>query len=168
MGADFTPAITPSRSPSNPYASVYFTPLQDKSHQDANDFYLSGQEGLNAVTNFYYPYYSQLGLPSDTFSKVQYMYSDLVGFWTTPSIQRDKLTKSFKRLTSLNPAEFLDFYAHLSNKLMHYNITLMPFNAIEINYGYVGLFSFRVSDYAVPHEETSIQEHPDNRDRLFL
>ena len=164
--------VTPSRSPANPYASVYFTPLQDKSRQDANDFYLSGREGLNSVNDFHYAYYSQLGLPGDTFSEVQYMYSDLLGFWTTPNVRRDKITKSFKKLSTLNPAEFLDFYAYLSNELIHYNIALMPFDAIEINYGYVGLCfpgvgerrylqmtteAFRVFDYAFPHEETSVQ-----------
>lgn len=130
---------TPSRSPANPYATVYFTPLQDKSRQDANDFYLSGREGLDGVSDFHYAYYLHLGLPGDTFSEVQYMYSDLISFWTTPNIQRDKLTKSFKQLSTLEPAEFLDFYAYLSNKRIHYNIALMPFNAIEINYGYMGL-----------------------------
>jgi hypothetical protein len=152
---------------------VYFTPLQDKSRQDANDFYLSGREGLNGVSDFHYAYYLQLGLPGDTFSEVQYMYSDLIGFWTTPNIRRDKLPKSFKQLSTLEPAsEFLDFYAYLSNELIHHNIALMPFNAIEINYGYVGLCfpgvgerrylqmttkAFRVFNYAFPHKETSVQ-----------
>jgi hypothetical protein len=100
------------------------------------------------------------------------MYSDLIGFWSTPNIRRDKLSKSFKQLTSLEPAEFLDFYAYLSNELIHYNIALMPFDAVELNYGYVGLCfpgvgerrylqmtteAFRVFDYVFPHEEPSVR-----------
>jgi hypothetical protein len=167
-----THPTTPSRSPSNPYAPVFLTPLHDTARRDANDYYLSGREGLNSVADFHYSYYSNLGLPGDTFSEVQYMFSDLIGFWSTPNVRRDKLSKSFNRLTSLEPAEFLDFYAYLSNELIHYNIALMPFDAIDINYGYVGLCfpgvgerrylqmtseAFRVFDYALPHEESSVQ-----------
>lgn len=46
-----SPTTTPpSRSPSNPYAPIYLTPLQDKSQRDANDYYLSGREGLTIRT----------------------------------------------------------------------------------------------------------------------
>jgi hypothetical protein len=134
-----TQPTTPSHSPSNSYAPIFLTPLQDTARRDANDYYLSGREGLNSVADFHYSYYSNLGLPGDTFLEVQYMFSDLIGFWSTPNVRRDKLSKSFNRLTSLEPAEFLDFYAYLSNELIHYNIALMPFDAIDINYGYMGI-----------------------------
>lgn len=152
--------------------AYYLTPLQDNARRQANDYHLSGREGLSSVDDFHYAYYSNLGLPGDTFSEVQYMFGDLIGFWSTPNIGRDKLTKSFNRLTSLDLAEFLDFYAYLSNELIHYNITLMSFDAIDINYGYVGLCfpgvgehrylqmtteAFWFFDYTFPHEESSVQ-----------
>lgn len=104
--------------------------------------------------------------------EVQHLFGDLIGSWTTPNIKRDKLSKCFNKLTSLEPAEFLDFYAYLSNKLIHYNIALLPFDAIDINYGYVDLCfpsvgerrylqmtteAFCGFDYTFPHEESLVQ-----------
>ena len=164
---------TPSRtSPSNPYVTGYLTPLQDSKRRDANDYYLSGSAGIPSITDFHYAYYTSLGLEPETFPEVRYMFLDLKSMWSTPDIRQDKLSKNFKKLESLDPVDFLEFYAYLSNTLLNYHVGLLPFDAIALNYGYVGLClpgvgeqcylqmtreAYRVFEYVFPSDHQAVK-----------
>ena len=81
-------------------------------------------------------------------------------------------SRHFKKLESLHPVDFVEFYAYLSNALLNYHVGLLPFDAIALNDGYVGLClpgvgeqcylqmtkeAYRVFEYVFPSEHQAVK-----------
>ncbi len=130
---------TPTHAmPTNPYNSGQ-TPLTDKYLGQCNDFYLNGVDGLARAADFTQDYYDKFHLPDHLFSNIRYDFCKLIDDYETPYLD-DKQIRNLPQLTSLNPETFVDWYSTMADELMMITrVALLPFDAIKIQYQYVGL-----------------------------
>jgi hypothetical protein len=128
---------TPNTSIHNPYSSGR-TPLTDKDLFQANDFYLGGRFGKDDGDELE-ALYDVLNLPKNWFQNVLYTFARVIDEEEVPYLS-DKEIKNLPRLSNLEPETLVDWYDDMESELMMIStISLMPFDAIVINWQYVGL-----------------------------
>ena len=129
--------ISPKPSIENPY-STGRTPLTDKELCQANDFYLGGRYGKDDADELE-ALYDVLNLPKNWFQNVLYTFVRVIGEEEVPYLN-DKEIKNLPRLANLEPETVVDWYDDMESELMMITtISLLPFDAIVINWQYVGL-----------------------------
>ena len=128
---------TPSM-PANPYNTGQ-TPLTDKYLGQCNDFYLHGVDGLTSSDDFTLEHYRKFHFPENLFSPIRYDFIKLIDDYETPYLD-DKQIRNLPQLVNLDPETFVDWYTSMQDELMMITrVALLPFDAIKINYQYVGL-----------------------------
>jgi hypothetical protein len=121
----------------NPY-STGCTPLTDKDLYQVNDFYLGGRFGKDDGDELE-ALYDVLNLPKNWFGNVLYTFMRVLEEEDTPYLD-DKQIKNLPRSANLEPETLVDWYEDMESKLMMITtISLLPFDAIVINWQYVGL-----------------------------
>jgi hypothetical protein len=130
---------TPQHSmPSNPYATGR-TPLTDKDLWQSNGFYLSGQHSTKSADEFEH-LYKVLNLPSNLYENVRYTFIRVIDADDNDLYLDDKQIKNLPKLRDLRPETVVDWYEDMENELMMITtISLMPFDAVVLNWRYVGL-----------------------------
>ena len=124
-------------TPHNPY-STGRTPLTDRDLCQANDFYLGGRFGKDDGDELE-ALYDVLNLPKNWFPNVLYTFIRVLQEEETPYLN-DKEIKNLPRLANLEPETVVDWYEDMESELMMIStISLLPFDAIVINWQYVGL-----------------------------
>ena len=124
--------------PSNPY-STGRTPLTDKELWQANSFYLSGRHGTQSSDEFEH-LYKVLNLPTNVYENVRYTFLRVKDADDSDLYLDDKQIKNLPKLRDLQPESVVDWYDDMENELMMITtISLMPFDAIVLNWRYVGL-----------------------------
>ena len=114
------------------------TPLSDKELCQANDFYLGGRYGKDDADELE-ALYEVLNLPTNCFQNVLYTFIRVIEEEDVPYLS-DKEIKNLPRLSSLEPEAFVDWYDDMESELlMITSVSLLPFDAIVINWQYVGL-----------------------------
>ena len=122
----------------NPY-STGRTPLEDKDLWSSNDAYLMGVDGT-ASTDEFECLYLTLNLPQNLLGNVRYAFVSRRDTEECELYIDDKQIKNLPKLRDLQPETFVDWYDEMENELMLITkITLMSFDAIVINWQYVGL-----------------------------
>lgn len=137
---DFDIRDTPRtfKAPANPYNAGQ-TPLTDKYLRQCNDFYLHGASGLSKAEDFTKDYYKDFGFPPSYYTSIRYSFIQLLEDQTIPYLD-DKQIINLPCLVDLKPETFVDWYSAMESELiMISNVDLLPFDAITINYQYVGL-----------------------------
>jgi hypothetical protein len=105
--------------------------------------------------------------PGELFSPIQYAFIKLKDDYETPYLD-DKQIRNLPKLTNMDPETFVDWYTSMEDELMMITrVGLLPFDAIKINYQYVGLcipgvgekkfmemgkILYRVFSKTLPHE----------------
>jgi hypothetical protein len=156
----------------NPY-STGRTPLEDKDLWSSNDAYLLGVEGTSSTDEFE-SLYLTLNLPKNLFGNVRYAFVSRRDADDCELYIDDKQIKNLPKLRDLRPETFVDWYDEMENELMLITkITLMPFDAIVINWQYVGLcipgvgeraylamakVLWRICKRTLPHDEDAVQD----------
>ena len=129
--------ITPQPMPHNPY-STGRKPLTDKDLSQANDFYLGERFGKDDGDELE-ALYDVLNLPKNWFGNVLYTFIRVIEEEEVPYLS-DKEIKNLPRLVDLEPETLVDWYEDMESKLMMMTtVSLLPFDAIVINWQYVGL-----------------------------
>jgi hypothetical protein len=136
-GVPHSNVVSPKPTIQNPYSSGR-TPLSDKELCQANDFYLGGRYGKDDADELE-ALYEVLNLPTNCFQNVLYTFIRVIEEEDVPYLS-DKEIKNLPRLSSLEPEAFVDWYDDMESELlMITSVSLLPFDAIVINWQYVGL-----------------------------
>lgn len=94
---------------------------------------------MSSADEFNEKFYSVLSFPPSYYTPIRYSFVELLEDKTIPYLD-DKQIRNLPRLLDLKPETFVDWYSAMENELlMIANVGLLPFDAIKINYQYVGL-----------------------------
>ena len=156
----------------NPYGTGR-TPLKDKDLGQSNGFYLSGKYGTDSVDEFEH-LYEVLNLPDEMYENVRYTFINVIEADDNELYVDDKQIKNLPKLRDLEPESFVDWYDEMENELMMISkISLMPFDAIVLNWRYVGLcipgvgerryldmasVLWRICKRTLPHDEEAVKD----------
>jgi hypothetical protein len=138
---------TPMRT-TNPYAPAvrrHWSPMNEVDSKRASDYslYLGGRTGY--VDGLQEQRFLELGFHFGYYREVRDALGELLRDWSTP-VFNVKYKDSLHPLQDLSIESWVNFYTHLTSDLKFYHIGLVPFDAIVLKYGYVGLVLPGVGD----------------------
>jgi hypothetical protein len=87
----------------------------------------------------------ELGFNVSYYREVRDALEEILRDWSTP-VFNPKYKDSLHPLTDLFVESWVDFYTHLTADLKYYHTDLVPFDAIVIRMGYIGLVLPGVGD----------------------
>jgi hypothetical protein len=134
---------TPSSRAKSPYLKGILmaqSPLNDPRHGKMNDMYLWGVDGCPHLPDLATDEgLLRLGFDWEMTDELMPVIVDLLDDWTTPDVKPKYIDSSFKRLSTIDPDTFIEWYTHLCQDLRRYNIGLVPFDCILVKWANVGL-----------------------------
>jgi hypothetical protein len=116
------------------------SPLNDPRRGKMNDLYLWGANGCQHLPDLASDEgLIRLGFDWSMVDELMPVICDLVDEWSNPDIKPKYIDSSFKKLSTIDPDSFIEWYTHLCQDLRRYNIGLVPFDCILVKWANVGL-----------------------------
>ena len=132
-------------SPTNPYKKTGIlkahSPLNDPIRRSRHNQYLLGERGIYADEVDHCldeEFFLSLDFGIDQHDELREYIRSLLQDWSPPSIS-PKYLVSFRKLETLSPEDFVDWYHHIRYTLARYDVGLVPFDCILIKWHWVGL-----------------------------
>jgi hypothetical protein len=135
--------MTPPSRMKSPYLKGILmaqSPLNDPRRGKMNDMYLWGVDGCPHLPDLATDEgLIRLGFDWEMTDELMPVIVDLLDDWVTPDVKPKYIDSSFKKLNTIDPDTFIEWYTHLCQDLRRYNIGLVPFDCILVKWANVGL-----------------------------